>query len=45
MSQTFQQILELIKRGEVRISSHGYDKLAEDGILVGRIQVNGRAAL
>jgi hypothetical protein len=34
MSQVFQQILEPIKRGEVRISAHGYDELAEDDILV-----------
>jgi hypothetical protein len=34
MSATFQQILDLIARGEVRVSSHGYDELAQDGILV-----------
>jgi hypothetical protein len=34
MSQLLQQILDLIDRGEVRISAHGYDELAEDDILV-----------
>jgi hypothetical protein len=33
MSQIFQRILELVSRKEVRISSHGYDELAADGIL------------
>jgi hypothetical protein len=34
MSQTLQQILDLIDRGEVRVSAHGYDELAEDDIPV-----------
>jgi hypothetical protein len=34
MSQTFEQIQELIERGEVRISTHGYDELAENDIFV-----------
>jgi len=33
MSKTFQQVLELVARGKVQISAHGYDELAEDGIL------------
>lgn len=34
MSEIFRQVLNLIARGEVRVSAHGYDELAEDGILV-----------
>lgn len=32
VSETFQQLAGLIRRGEVRISDHGYDELAADGI-------------
>jgi hypothetical protein len=36
-SGIFDRILELVARGEVVISDHGYDELAADGILVGDI--------
>lgn len=32
MSKTFSQIVDLIRRGEIRISDHGYDELAADGL-------------
>ena len=34
MSDTLKQIKTLIVRDEVRVSDHGYDELAEDGIFV-----------
>ena len=34
MSAIFHRILDLVARGEVLISDHGYDELAVDGILV-----------
>ena len=33
MSETFRSIQELVRRREVRISNHGYEELAADGIL------------
>ncbi len=40
MSDTFKKILELIEKGEIKISNHGYDELAEDGILVKDVMAN-----
>ncbi|MFQ5652445.1 MAG: DUF4258 domain-containing protein, partial [bacterium] len=34
MSTPFQKVLEFIENLDIRISSHGYDELAEDGLLV-----------
>jgi hypothetical protein len=33
VSATWRAVLDLVVRGEVKISSHGYDELAADGIL------------
>ncbi len=36
-SKTFLKIKELIKKRDILISSHGYDELAEDSILVSEV--------
>ncbi len=37
MSETLVRIVDLVRAGEVRISAHGYDEIAEDGILAGEV--------
>jgi hypothetical protein len=37
MSETLARIVDLVRIGEVRISAHGYDEIAEDGILAGEV--------
>jgi hypothetical protein len=37
MNKFLLRILELVQSGDVRISEHGYDELAQDGLLVREI--------
>jgi uncharacterized protein DUF4258 len=37
VSETFDRVRALVGRREVRVSDHGYDELASDGILVREI--------
>ena len=34
MSQTLEQVRALVARGAVRVSDHGYEELAADGVLI-----------
>ena len=43
MSETLEQIRQLISEGNVRISDHGYDELAADGMLATEV-VSGVAS-
>jgi hypothetical protein len=43
MSDTLRRVVELVRGGEVRISAHGYDEMAEDDILAGEA-INGVGA-
>jgi len=45
MSRTLRQVLKLIERGEVSVSFHGYDELAEDDILVRDVMAGVREAI
>lgn len=45
MSQTLQRIRELVARREVKVSAHGYDEMAADGLLVREILLGVDQAL
>jgi len=32
VSETFRQVVDLVKKGEVCVSEHGYDEMAADGV-------------
>jgi hypothetical protein len=37
MSDTLRRIVHLVQNGNVRISAHGYDEMAEDGMFAGEV--------
>ncbi len=45
LNMLIQQIRELVARQDVRISEHGYDELADDGLLVEEILMGVDAAV
>ena len=45
MTDTVRAIIALVLRGEVQISAHGYDEMAEDGILAGEVVEGVTAAI
>jgi hypothetical protein len=45
MSETFELVRALVVAGEVRISEHGYDELADDGITVSEILAGVEAGI
>jgi hypothetical protein len=45
MSETLERIQQLVARGEVRISDHGYEEFAADGIVARDVVVGISAAL
>jgi hypothetical protein len=44
VTDTLRQVIALVVKGEVRVSEHGYDELAADGIRVRDLTAGMRAA-
>ncbi len=45
MSETFRRIRQLVEKGEVKISAHGYDEMAEDNIFARDVVAGVRNAV
>jgi hypothetical protein len=45
MSALWQKLADLIAEGTVRISEHGYDALADDGLAIDELGSGGRRAV
>jgi hypothetical protein len=45
MSNTLKRIIELVERKDIKISDHGYDELAEDGIFVRDVSLGIKKAI
>jgi hypothetical protein len=45
VTDTLRAIIDLVQRGELQISAHGYDEMAEDGILAGEVVEGVTAAI
>ena len=45
MSETWVEILELVQRGDVKISEHGYDELSAEGVAARDVMAGIRDAL
>ena len=45
MSNTLKRVIELVERKDIKISDHGYDELAEDGIFVRDILLGIKEAI
>jgi hypothetical protein len=45
MSNTLKRIIELVERKDIKISDHGYDELAEDGIFVRNVLLGIKEAI
>ena len=37
MSDTLRRVVDLVQNGNVRVSAHGYDEMAEEAILAGEV--------